>query len=174
MIKSRCNMTFLIMWHHWHWCGHHMIQMPLSVGSLHSLGQEIEMGCNITIIMWDHWCWHHVMLTLSSITPLHSLGQDDQNEVQHDSLDEVQHDSLDHITPLAPVSLACDADGIISSTIAFLRSRWLKWDATWLFWLCNNISACTGITWWQWCHQCNIAFLSSWQWKCDVTWLFCY
>ena len=37
-----------------------------------------------------------------------------------------------------------DANGIIYSTIAFLRSSWLKWGATCLFWLCDTI--CSSIS----------------------------
>ena len=52
----------------------------------------------------------------SSITPLLSLGQDYRNEVWH-------------MTPLA----SCNANGIISSTTTFLRSRQLKWGIAWHF-----------------------------------------
>ena len=51
-----------------------------------------------------------------SMAPLHSIYQEDQNEVQHDF--------LGHVIPLA--SAAHDADGVVSSTTAFPRSRQLK------------------------------------------------
>ena len=47
------------------------------------------------------------------IAPMHSLSQDDENDVQHDF--------SDHVTPLALVSVYCDAKVIISGTTAFVR-----------------------------------------------------
>ena len=43
------------------------------------------------------------------------LCQDDQNEVQHDF--------FGHVTLLAPASASHDADGIVNSTITFVKSR---------------------------------------------------
>ena len=52
---------------------------------------------------------------------IHFLGKDNQNEVQHDP--------FGHVMPLVLASGSYDADNIISNTIAFLWSRWSKWDA---------------------------------------------
>ena len=54
-----------------------------------------------------------MMLIASSMAPPHSLGQGNQIEMQDDI--------FAHVIPLAPP--LHDANGIISGTIAFLRSR---------------------------------------------------
>ena len=101
--------------------------------------------------------------------------------------------------PLMLVSVWHNANIAITGTI-FVRSRWLKWDATWLFWSCDAIV--TSIMWCQWHHQwhhciclfkiikirCNMTFLAMWfdaigtgdtipflksqQSKWDASWLF--
>ena len=76
------------------------------------------MKCNMTfLVMKCHWCqcYHHTMLMASSMKPLHFPGQDNQNEVQHDF--------FGHVMPLVLESAVCDADNIISHTIALLMSR---------------------------------------------------
>ena len=94
--------------------------MALSVAPLHSLGQDNQndgqhnsWSCETTGV-----CQHYVIQMISSTLPLHSLGQDDQIEVQHDF--------FGHVTPLAPVSVSHDADGIVNDTTAFFRSRQSK------------------------------------------------
>ena len=64
-----------------------------------------------------------MMSLLLSMIPLYSLGQADQNEVQNDF--------SAHVMPLA--SVLHYNNSTVNGTIAFLRSRWSKWDATWLF-----------------------------------------
>ena len=51
---------------------------------------------------------------------------------------------------LALTYAACDADSIVYATTAFVRSKWLKWGATWLFWSWHATSTDVGITW---CYQ---------------------
>ena len=40
VIKMRCNMNFLVMWHYCHWHWHHVILMASPMVPLHSLGQD--------------------------------------------------------------------------------------------------------------------------------------
>ena len=40
MIDVRCSMTFLVIWCHWHWYQHHVMQTTLLMVPLHSLGQD--------------------------------------------------------------------------------------------------------------------------------------
>ena len=81
------------------------------------------------LFMWCHWCkhQHHVTLMLSTMAPSHFLGQDNQNEVQYDF--------FGYLMPLALES--DDANAIVNSTTAILRSRQSKWGATWLFFINN-------------------------------------
>ena len=99
---KRYNMTFLVMWHYWHWPQLHM--MP--VVQLHSLGQDnqndvqgaflghvmpLELGWHGHHMMWlastfapydatdtgDMWChWYHETQMALSMAPLHSLRED--------------------------------------------------------------------------------------------------
>ena len=43
------------------------------------------------------------------------------------------YDLFDHVMLLAQALASSDADGVINGIIIFLRSRWSKWGATWLF-----------------------------------------
>ena len=40
MTEVRCSMTFLVIWCHWHWHQHHVIQTVLLMAPLHSLGPD--------------------------------------------------------------------------------------------------------------------------------------
>ena len=93
---------------------------------MHSIGPDtINEVQHDLLVMWCHWHQHqyHMMLMVSPMAPVYSLGEDNWNEVQHDF--------IRHVMPLGPVSH--DGDSIINGNIAFLRSKWLKWGATWLF-----------------------------------------
>ena len=63
MIDMRCNMTFVVMWHHglWHW--HHMMPMVSSMLPLHFLGQDNQNwdAPLVFLFMLFHWYWHHMM-----------------------------------------------------------------------------------------------------------------
>ena len=59
------------------------------------------------------------------IVPLHSVSQDNWNEVLHDI--------FVHVMPLQLTQAAHDANDVINSTIAFVRSRGSQWDAAWPF-----------------------------------------
>ena len=37
--QMRCDMTFSVIWHCWHWHQHHVMLMALSISPLYSLGQ---------------------------------------------------------------------------------------------------------------------------------------
>ena len=76
-------------------------------------------------VMPLHWCQHHVMWRAPSLEPLHSLGQDYINKVKHDS--------FDHMMPLSLALGSHATNCIINGTVAFLRLRWMKWAAKWLF-----------------------------------------
>ena len=113
------------------------------------------------------------------MAPMHSLGYNNQHELRHDffqsfdttgvgieimwcqqhppmaplqdNQNEVQQDLLGNVIPSAMALASHDADGIINGSIAFLRSRWLKWDAAWPFLViwCH----------WQWHHLIPMATL---------------
>ena len=70
-----------------------------------------------------------MMLKASSMAPLHLLGQNDRNAMQMTS---------GYVTPLALVSVPCDANDIINGTTAFVRLRQWKWGTLWLFWSCDH------------------------------------
>ena len=57
-------------------------------------------------------------LMVSLIAPFYLLPQDNKNEMQSDF--------LSYFTLLALASALCDANGIVSSTIVFIKSRQLK------------------------------------------------
>ena len=76
-IKMRCNMTFLVLWHHWEQPQHHVMLMVLSMAPVHFLSQEIKMRYNmIFLLIWCHWHWHqcHIMPSTSSMPSLHFIG----------------------------------------------------------------------------------------------------
>ena len=85
-----------------------------------------ETRCDVTLlVMWCCWhqCAHHVSLTALSMPSFCLLSQDNWNNVQHYFFGDV-----------IPVLVSHDTNGIIINTnIAFVSSRWSKWDATWLF-----------------------------------------
>ena len=94
-----------------------------SKAALHFQGQENQWGairpffvmqCIDTSVTWCQ-----MVLWMA---PLYFWGQGNQ--------DEVQHDFFGNEMPLAPASASCDSPHIINDTIAFLRSRQLKWAAT--------------------------------------------
>ena len=97
----------------------------------------------------------HVMQNASSMTPFCSLCEDSWNKVWHDS--------FGHIMLLAPVHVLHDPNGILNSPILFVRSRWLKQDAKWLFGSCdasggiNSITMTFSVIWhcWYW-HEHNV------------------
>ena len=100
------------------------------------------------------------MLMALSIAPLHSLCLDDQSEVQKDF--------SGHVMPLVPLSVSLDAKGII----AFLRSIWQKWCATWIS--CYVMPLTLVLVSHNAVSMLNVAitFFRSRQTKLDVTWLF--
>ena len=51
------------------------------------------------------------------------------------------------VTSLALVSASYDVDGVINGTIAFLKSKQLKWGTT--FWSCDTFGTDTGSMWCQ-------------------------
>ena len=57
------------------------------------------------------------------------------------------------MTLLTLTSTSNNANGIVNSTIIFIRPRWLKQCTTLHFWLCNAIYAGVSATWCQQCHQ---------------------
>ena len=81
-----------------------------------------------------HQC--HLMPNDTVYGTIHFLDQDNQNEEQHDF--------FGHVMPLVLASVSCDADNVISHTIAFLISRQSNWGASWLF-----------VMWCHW-HQCHM------------------
>ena len=102
------------MWWQWHCQWHYCI----------SWVKIIKIQCNKTfVVVWCHLhqCWDYIMLKASSVVSLHSLCHNNQNEMQH----------FGHVMTLA--STSNNTDGIINGTITFLRERWPKWGATWLF-----------------------------------------
>ena len=78
------------------------------------------------------------MLTVSSMASFCSLGEDCWKKVWHDS--------FGHVMLLAPVQALNDTDDIVSGTILFVRSRWLKQGETcrWRFLIlfCDNLWKC--------------------------------
>ena len=157
MIIMRCNMTFLVMWCHWHQLLHHMMPMTSSMTPFNAFGQDKwNMVQHEFLVMWYHWCWyqHHVMLI--SMVPLHSLSLETDirchmtflmwcnwhwhqhhmtpmaplQSLDQDNWNEVQHEISDHVMPLAPALVSNDACSITTDTVAFLTSRQSKWGQT--------------------------------------------
>ena len=90
------------------------------------------------LVIWCCWhqCEHHMTLIALSVTPFHFLSQNDWNKVQHNL--------FGHVIPVfAHMTL-------MALLIAFVTSRWSKWDATWHF--CSFDTDGTGISimWCQW------------------------
>ena len=125
---------FLDMWHHWH---HHMMPLTL-VSASYDTGSIIHGTIAFLKSRWSkwgvqhdflamcwHWHWNEMMLVVSSMASFHSLGQDNQNVVQHHF--------LVSLIPLVHVSVWHEADCFVNTTITFLRSRQLKWAATWFY-----------------------------------------
>ena len=143
------------------WCRPASLIAPLD-----SLGQDDQ----------DDFLDHVTSLPMaSSMEPLHFLCKDNWNEVQHDIfahikllvLASVLHDLDNMIKNIIAilrsrqskwrsiwlfnqVDLALCIYGTVNGTIPFPISRWLKWGATWLFWLCDTIDASISIIW---CRQ---------------------
>ena len=98
--------------------------------------KQSKSGATWLFVMWCNWHWHHMMLMGPSMAPsgyingitngtIAVLAQDDWNDVQHGL--------FGHAMPLAMALAPCDAVSVINGIIAFLRSRWSKKVATWLF-----------------------------------------
>ena len=77
------------------------------------------------------------MLMVSSMASFHSSCQNDWNEVQHCFLVICCHWHWlkEHMILLA----------LSNCTTVFVRPRWLKWGAKWLFWSCHAIGTNVGI-----------------------------
>ena len=152
-LKGGATWLLLVMWHHscWHWC--HMMLMALSMAPLHSLNQDDQNEWQHDLFgLWrqQHYQWHHCIPwvriievrcnmtfwlrsafgTSISITSCwwhcqwyHYIHRSKQWKWGATRL-------LGHVKLLA-LTLH-DVDGIISGSTALLRSRQLKWDATWL------------------------------------------
>ena len=96
----------------------------------------------------------HIIHTVLSIAPLHSSVEDAWNEMQHNFflLWHHWHWFWHHMALVLP---SCDSSSVIDGNIAFLRSRWLKWDAMWYFGTCNTNETGASISTigQQQCHQ---------------------
>ena len=110
----------------------------------------------------------------SSMAPLQLLVEDDQNGRQYDF--------FGHLTLLALTSISSDVNGIVNSTTAFIRSRWLKQCVIYLFLSFDAIDADVSVVLWQqylqWHHcicwvkitqmSCNMMFfITSCHWHCN-------
>ena len=79
---------------------------------------------------------------------------------------------------LVTALVLCSANGIINSTILFVRSRKLSQGVRWHFWSCHTVDISASITWnwWhcQWNHvfhqvemikvRCNLTLFAMWCW----------
>ena len=150
---SRCVYTMtrhVFMYLNMSWCvqtmSKHIFVMPmvLSMALLHSLGYNDE---NVV----KHDFFSHLMLWLLAM-----LSYDASCIIYSTcyftmwiNWNKVRHDSFGHVTLLAPVPASHDTDGTVKGTILFVRSRWLKQDATQCLWY--HYVQC--ITWHWWQHQ---------------------
>ena len=100
--------------------------------------RQLKQGVITLFIMWCCWhqCWHHMTLEVSSTAPLHLLAEDDRNKMQQDL--------LNHLTLFTLASTSHDANAVVSSTIVYTRSRWLKEKEQDIF--------CGYVMPWCWCH----------------------
>ena len=122
----------LLMWCYWHQCWHHMKPMASPMVPLHSLGQDNWNKVQHDFwVMWCHCCrhQHHMMLITLSVTTLHSSHWHDQIEVQW---------LLGSCDTNGTKKGITWSDGIVNCTFLFLRSRQLKWCATWHWWHCQR------------------------------------
>ena len=115
-----------------------MTLMALSMALVCLLGQDDWNKVQHDFLVMLYQCWHYMTLMASSVPLLHLIVEDDQNEKQHDF--------FNHLALLTLASPPCDSNGIVNSTIVFIRSRQLKQCVTELF-LCNPIDAGVSITW---------------------------
>ena len=143
-IKMRCNMTSLVMWHHWCWY-HVMVTVSLMI-HLHSLGQDD----------WNevqHYFFGHVMqLVLASVSHDVNGIANGTTAILRSRLSKWGATwCFAHLMPWALVLPSHNADRIINGTTGFLRSRQSKWGATWLLWSCATIGA--SVIWHRWHYQ---------------------
>ena len=151
MIEVRCSMTFLVIYHS-NWHQHHVMQPSLLMALLHSLGQDNQMKCNMTLFglvtplapaAASHDADSFVSSSIIFICP------SDQSEMQNEffffghamplvpvchlmlmasfhslSQDDRRRCNLTscHVMPLALVLASHDAFSILNVTITFLRS----------------------------------------------------
>ena len=98
--------------------------MPLALVSCDDIGNGVSR-------MWYHW-HYHMMPRASTMASLHFFGWDNWNEVWHNYFGHAMplHQCWHHMMSKA---LLCDANSIIDGITAFLKSKWPKWGATWIF-----------------------------------------
>ena len=74
-----------------------------------------------------------------------------------------------YVMPLILVSVSHDTNNV-TAFLAFLRSRWMKWSATWPFWSYDAISTDISITWCWWCHQRHhwIPYIKMIDMRCNI------
>ena len=123
--------------HKWHrWQSINMVAK--SIGHIHIIAELKVYWLSCLVMLYQ--CWNHMTLMASWRVPMDLFVQDDENEIQHDF--------FGNLTLFALASASCDDNGIVSSTIAFIKSRWLKQCATY-FWSCYAIDASVSVTWCQ-------------------------
>ena len=144
VIKTSCNITVLLLWCHWkqHWC--YVMLMASSVTAASSLCED---NWNMTFCSCDAVSTsssNFMTLLALSKAPFSSVGWDDWHDFDHVMvvlalhgtinaniaffrsrwLNKVQHDFFSHFTLLALASALCDANVIVNSTTAFIKSWW--------------------------------------------------
>ena len=140
MIKMRCNMTYLIMWHHWHQHWHHIDSFVNgTIAFLRSRqlkwGATCFWSCDAigSRITWCLWNLCHVMrLSLvSALCEVDSIISDTIAFLRSRLSKWGTMWHFGHVTPLILALMSCHAYNFISWTIAFLKSRWSKWGPAW-------------------------------------------
>ena len=133
-------MTFSVMNFHWYQYWSHVILITLSMSSLFMGWRQLKQAWHDSLVMYccrdqgkipRH--WRHCNGTIN-----------DWNKVWHDFFGLL----MPVLTPLALALASCNIHGVINGIIAFLKSRWSKWNARRLFYLCDIIGI--SIIWHQW------------------------
>ena len=135
---NKINETWLSDWYKH--CFHD-VNCIINATVLFSRWRQVKQGVTWLLVMWCCWqhCQSHITLIALPMAPFCLLAWDNWDGVQHDFFGYGM-----------PVLASQDTNGIINSTMVFVRSKWLKWHARWLFQFFDIVGSSISITWFHW------------------------